>query len=147
MHSLKRYQDISLRGLLSAWLWNSEIFINSLQLPIKSIRCGQSVRDRTALQLLLEVFYSLNLTNKWTFPRITGLMPLLHSVTIADCLNTPVTKVLYYTMKQRSQRRRRLVPSLLLKGMLLVLVVMVVVVDVDVVVKVAVEVTIPIPNT
>ncbi len=55
MRSLKRHQDISLRGLLGAWLWNSEIFINSLLLPIKSIICGQSVGGGTALLVLLQL--------------------------------------------------------------------------------------------
>jgi hypothetical protein len=54
MRSLKRHRDISLRGLLGAWLSNSDIFINSLQLPIKSVRYGQSVGGRTVLLLLLQ---------------------------------------------------------------------------------------------
>ncbi len=148
MHSLKRHQDISLRGLLGAWLWNSKIFINSLQLPVKSVRCGQSVGGRAALLLLLQLQNSavrlMRCSTPWiwqingTFPRITGLMPLLHSVTIADCLNTPVTNVLQHVMKQRSRRPRRLVPRLLLMGAILMLAVVVV----DVVVKVVVRVTI-----
>ncbi len=67
-------------------------------------------------------------------------MLLLQSDTIVDCLTTPVTNVLYHTMKQRSQRLRRLMPSLLLKGVLMVAVVVVV----DVVVKVVMGVTVPI---
>jgi hypothetical protein len=55
MCSLKRHRDISLRGLLGARLWNSKIFIKSLQLPIKSIRIGQSVGGGTALLLLLQL--------------------------------------------------------------------------------------------
>ncbi len=118
MRSLKRHQDISLRGLLSARLWNSKIFISSLQLLLKSIRCGQSVGGGTALLLLLQLQNSavrlMRCSTPWiwqingTFPRITGLMSLLHSVTIVDCLNAPVTNILYHAMKQRSWRLRRL---------------------------------------
>jgi hypothetical protein len=67
-------------------------------------------------------------------------MPLLHSVTTADPLNSPVINVLYHAMEQRSQRPRRLVPSLLLKGTILVVVVVVM----AMVVKVVMGVTVPI---
>jgi hypothetical protein len=71
----RRQRGISWRDLLNAWWWNSETFTNSLQLPIKPIRCGQSVgggRDsattHTAVHKICSkanvVFHSLNLTNK-----------------------------------------------------------------------------------
>ena len=54
-HYLRRYLAIFLRDLVDVWLWNSKRSTNSLTLPIKSTRCGQSVESKT-VTLLLQQF-------------------------------------------------------------------------------------------
>ncbi len=51
-HYLRRYPAIFWRDLPDVWLWNSKRSTNYLTLPIKSARCGQSVRRRTVTLLL-----------------------------------------------------------------------------------------------
>jgi hypothetical protein len=51
-HYLRRYLDILWRDLPDVWLWNSKRSTNSLTLPIKSARCGQSVRSGTVTLLI-----------------------------------------------------------------------------------------------
>jgi hypothetical protein len=51
-HSLRRYLVIFWRDLPDVRLWNSEISTNSFILPIKSVRCGQSVGSGTVTLLL-----------------------------------------------------------------------------------------------
>ncbi len=52
MHYLRRYLAIFWRDLPDVWLWNSKRSTNSLTLPIKSARCGQSVGSGTVTLLL-----------------------------------------------------------------------------------------------
>ena len=51
-HYLRRYLVIFWRDLPDVRLWNSEISTNSFILPIKSVRCGQSVGGGTVTLLL-----------------------------------------------------------------------------------------------